>query len=387
MESLDARASRTAAARLPPGSKMQRMLLSRAARFAREAGDFRQEYSSLHDLLRAASLADDPDDFLPAFVRALTLADDHPAELPVTGSAGDLLRHYWRAISILNGSLTTSYEDIVKALDDMERRHVQAGEGLRGLLGLRLGIAEQHGRTAEAADLRIRITTAGAARIETCRQCAKYREAERLFQTGQYHEGLQEVNLAWRNGAACSHQPQRIMSESLLKVLFTKHVDTADRWQRESLARTPHTPGSIGMIADHVTYLTVRWRYVEALQLLERHIELIPRARLYPALQVRFLVGAAICLDAVSIEVDPSKYLAAFEADSIRTALSIPPDSAATAQVLGPACWRASIDLARKIDRRAGTSNAFYDYVVSLQDYARREQDDHDRRRATGEIE
>ena len=387
MESLDAQASRAAAARRPAGSKGQRTLLSQAARFARDAGDFRQEYEALHGLLHAAALADDPDDFLPAFVRALTLADDHPAELPVTGPSGDLLRHYWRAISILNGSLTTSYEEIVKALDDMERRHVQAGEGLRGMLALRLGIAENHGRPDEAADLRIRIATAGVARIESCRQCAKYHEAERLFQNEEYHEGLQEVNRVWSNGAACSHQPQRIMSENLLKVLFTKHVGTADRWQRESLARISHTPGAIGMVADHVTYLTVRWRYDEALQLLERHLELIPRARLYPALQVRFLVSAAICLDAVSIEVDPSKYVAAFESDSIRATLAIPPGLAATAQVLGPACWKASIALAGKIDRRIGTSNAYQEYVVSLQDYAQREQDDHDRRRATGEFD
>lgn len=256
------------AAGLPEGGE-KIALCEEAVRFADGSRDLRAQYRAREELVQAALWGGVPEKCLVAYTWCLAQFDAHPGEFDVWRL---LWRYKWIVSSICDFP-QISKEQIRAMLDEMERRYLNAGYGLRPVYLYRYHAEKFWGNRGAAIKLFRRSRQLPDDDVSDCRACDTDAQVSFQLYLGEYESA---ANLAlplvegWR---VCRTVPQRTFARQLVPLLvhLGRREEAWDYHLRGYALFTPHDASMLEYASDHLIFLALYGDLDRAATLFERH--------------------------------------------------------------------------------------------------------------------
>jgi cellulose synthase operon protein C len=279
-----ARGQPTHAARIPG--------LEEVVRHADADGHDRLAFAARVDLTYAYWQADPPKAYVP-FARCLAVHDADPARF---GPYRDwLCSHYKLIIRSMLEYPQFSLDTIGQVLDDMEKRHTDAGLTLLEVHKLRCHLAEQLGDLDDAATWFARWWSAPMADVTACVSCEVQHRSAYLSRQGRHQRAVELVEGTPTGFDECDGQPHSLYAWLPLMYLRAGRVTEARRVHLERYRRRWVDQCQEGAIGSHLEFLALSGNEVRGWELLRRYVSWINEPT-RPAGHQRFSVGGALVL-------------------------------------------------------------------------------------------
>lgn len=357
-----------------PYGREERELLQRALDLAGEAGDEPLEYRIRLALIASYGATDDEtEQLLMHFSVCAAMHERDPVSFPAKpadGCGGDLLWYYkWVAGSISESALFER-EQIEQLLAQMERHYRRAGAPLGGVIAERLGYHVANGFLSEAERDFAELTAMGRDQWSDCPACAAALECEMHLGYGRELEALVVIDRIMREQYSCGEEPESVLSRALGAMLRAGRLEAA---KAAHLAATREQCRYIGAgsIGDNMAFCAMTGNASRGLGMLARALPGLVQDPIVTQLHFRFLVGAAILLEAVVTEghgeVEVPGSGAPEYAEHFGQAPAGPDGEPRdfTAELLAQRTREAAMRLAERYDERNG--NDFYRWRLETQ--------------------
>ncbi|MEV6205827.1 hypothetical protein [Kitasatospora sp. NPDC051914] len=181
-------------------------------------------------------------------------------------------------------------------LDDMERRYRRGGHSMHAVLQHRGLVAESLGDLEQAQDFYEQMALTRRDGLSDCSGCVPSSQVRTLVALGRDEEAIRIGEPARRSG--CTEQPQWINSELLLPYVRTGLGEQAAEAHRSAYRRIRDNPHHLGELASNVLFCVYSGNLGRGLDLVERHLSWLDRART-PFAEMEFAAAAAAVLSAV----------------------------------------------------------------------------------------
>ncbi|MFE6866706.1 hypothetical protein ACFVFS_09125 [Kitasatospora sp. NPDC057692] len=181
-------------------------------------------------------------------------------------------------------------------LDDMDRRYRRGGHSPHAVLQHRGLLAEAVGDLARAQEYYEQMALTRRDSLSDCSGCVPSSQVRTLVALGRDEEAIRLGEPARRSG--CSEQPQWINSELLLPYLRTGRGEQAAEAHRVAYRRIRRNPAHLGELASNLLFCARSGNPGHGLDLIERHLGWLDRART-PLAGMEFAAAAVAVLSAV----------------------------------------------------------------------------------------
>ncbi|MFE7563617.1 hypothetical protein [Kitasatospora sp. NPDC057500] len=229
-------------------------------------------------------------------------------------------------------------------LDDMERRYRRGGHSPHAVLQHRGLAAEATGDLARAQEYYEQMALTRRDALSDCSGCVPSSQVRTLVALGRDEEAIRLGEPA--RGSGCTEQPQWINSELLLPYLRTGRGEQAAEAHRSAYRRIRGNPGSLGELASNLLFCAHSGNPGRGLDLIERHLSWLDRART-PLADMEFAAAAVAVLSAVEAGGDGASALRFPTVEGRRR-----PDTTVTA--LAAELRERALGLAARFDARNG---------------------------------
>ncbi|MER7581854.1 hypothetical protein [Kitasatospora sp. NPDC097691] len=178
-------------------------------------------------------------------------------------------------------------------VDDMERRYRRGGHSMHAVLQHRGLVAESTGELDQAQDFYERMALTRRDGLSDCSGCVPSSHVRTLVALGRDEEAIRVGEPAVRSG--CTEQPQWINSELLLPLVRTSQGERAVEAHRTAYRRIRDNPHHLGELARNLLYCVHSGNVGRGLDLIERHLSWLDRART-PLAEMEFAAAAVAVL-------------------------------------------------------------------------------------------
>ncbi|MBC7932446.1 MAG: hypothetical protein H7Z38_17960 [Rubrivivax sp.] len=238
-------------------------------RFADASRDLYAQYAAREALVEAALWGGVPEKGLVAYTWCLAQFDAHPGEF-------DEWKLLWRYKWILN--LICDFpqipkEQIYAMLDEMERRYLKGGYGLRAVYVYRHLVEKFWGKREEAIKHYRHSRQLPDDDVSDCRACDTDTEVCFQLYLGDYERAVSLAAPLVEGRRFCRSVPQRTFSRLLVPLLV--HLDRrAEAWDyhmRGYAMLSEHNASRLGYASDHLVFLALYGDLEKAATLFEKH--------------------------------------------------------------------------------------------------------------------
>ncbi|MFB7470180.1 hypothetical protein [Kitasatospora sp. NPDC056184] len=186
-------------------------------------------------------------------------------------------------------------------LDDMERRYRRGGHSPHAVLQHRGLLAEAVGDLARAQEYYEQMALTRRDSLSDCSGCVPSSQVRTLVALGRDEEAIRLGEPARRSG--CAEQPQWLNSELLLPYLRTGRGEQAAEAHRVAYRRIRGNPADLGELASNLLFCAQSGNPGHGLDLIERHLGWLDRART-PLAEMEFAAAAVAVLSALEASGD-----------------------------------------------------------------------------------
>jgi len=236
-------------------------------RMADRLGMLSLQYLARQELLEAAFWGGSPEKSLVAFSWLLAQHDRHPDLFEESW----LLWTYKWIVNTICDFPQVSKEKIYEMLDDMARRYVAAGRGLRVVEQHRYRIERFWGNREEAVRVYRRAESLPSDDLSNCPACEVDERVSFHVYTDDYARGLEEARPILEGGLKCRTVPHRTLARFLVPLL---RMDRCEEAREFHLHGYPLVEGDKGLLAyacDHLVYLALAGEDERAADVLAGH--------------------------------------------------------------------------------------------------------------------
>ncbi|NMO56795.1 tetratricopeptide repeat protein [Actinoplanes sp. TBRC 11911] len=278
---------------LPYGASRSAMA-EQLLRQADGAGD--QELAFMSRLIATNSFGygGDPAKAFVTFSWCLSDLDNNPQPYHQR-TLGSLLWAYKAIVTALTNFPEVPLDRTYAALDDMERRYREYGQGMQAVYKKRYLIAEHVG-LADAADQWFeRWQAAPRDNLSDCVGCDPTAGAEYLSSRGRFADAVRHANPVLDGERTCAEQPQRMLTELMVPYLMIGRAnDAADAHRRSYLLARDKIVNMMG-IASHIEFCARTGNEHRGLEIFQRHVDWLDRAP-SPAAEMDFAAAGGLLL-------------------------------------------------------------------------------------------
>lgn len=238
-----------------------------AVRAADAGSDLKLRYFARQELLEAAFWGGSPEKSLVAFSWLLAQHDRHPELFDESW----LLWTYKWIVNTICDFPQVSKEKIYEMLDDMARRYVAAGRGLRVVEQHRYRVERFWGNREEAVRIYRRAAALPSDDLSNCPACEADERVSFHVYTDDYARGLEEARPILEGALKCRTVPHRTLARFLVPLL---RMDRRAEAREFHLRGYPLVEGDKGLLAyacDHLVYLSLAGEDARAAELLAGH--------------------------------------------------------------------------------------------------------------------
>ena len=218
--------------------------------------------------VRLIELASHCDDFpreLAAFDGLRRMRDADPEDAEV---AGQVRWFYKWVMEKLPGHAEVSRERIGEMFDAMARDYEAADEGLGAVHMLRCKAAGRMGDLEEAARQYDLWQAAGDSDSDDCPACQTHNRVLHHLILGDVGAAMGAAEPILKDGQSCQDVPAETFSRLLVPAAMAGEVRLAEAMRRHVRRQVRRTPKMAGYQADHVLFLTLGGRPMEARRML-----------------------------------------------------------------------------------------------------------------------
>lgn len=285
-----------------PYGRQEREVLQRALDLAREIGEEETEYRIRFAMIASYGATDDEtEQLLMHFSVCAAMHDRDPVRFPSKpeeGCGGDLLWYYKWVAGSISSSVLFDRSQIERLLGQMEHHYRRAGAPLGGVVAERFGYHVANGFLHESEQDFAELTAMGRDRWSDCPACAAALECEMHLSYGREPEALAVVDRIMEEEYSCGEEPESILSLALGALLRAGRLEQA-RDAHLGVTREQCRYIGVGSVGDNMAFCAMTGNAARGLGLLTRSLPELVRDPVVTQLHFRFLVGAAVLLQAV----------------------------------------------------------------------------------------
>jgi hypothetical protein len=243
------------------------MMLEEAVRLADTTGDVRLQYLARESFIEAAYFGGVPEKALVAYAWCLAQFDRDPDQF---GEWRILWRYKWM-VNVICDFPQIPREKIYEMLDDMERRFLRAGSGLRAVYKYRYRTERFFGNREEAIRLYHLSEQTGRDDLSDCAACETDERVTFSLYTGNDAQALRQAAPLLGGRQKCRSVPQRTYSKVLLPLLRLGRTDEAWQYHRRGYSMLAGDRAMLDYLCEHILFLSLYGDTKGAAQVLENH--------------------------------------------------------------------------------------------------------------------
>jgi tetratricopeptide (TPR) repeat protein len=243
------------------------MLLEEAILIADRGQDIRLQYQAREDYLEAAFWGGETEKALVAYSWCLAQFDKNPEKF----SEWLLLWRYKWIVNVIVDFPQITKEQIYEMLDEMERRYLQAGYGLRVVYYYRYRVEKFFGNRDEALKHFHRAQELPRDGLSDCAACEI--DERVTFQTycDENELALRSAEPILSGVQKCRSVPQRTLAGILLPLVRLGRWAEARDYHTRGYAMISNKPLYLDHVSDHLLFLALDGDFEKGTQLLEKH--------------------------------------------------------------------------------------------------------------------
>jgi hypothetical protein len=244
-------------------------LCEEIVRFADESRDLRAQYRAREELSKAALQGGVPEKGLVAYSWCLAQFDKHPGEFDEWAL---LWRYKWIVNSICDFPQIPK-EQIHAMLDDMERRYLKGGYGLRPVYFYRHHAEKFWGNRKKAIRHYRRSRQLPDDDVSDCRACDTDGQSYFQLYLGDYERAVSIARPLIEGGRACRTVPHRTFARMLIPLLvrLNRCEEAWDYHVRGYALFSAHDINMLELVSDHLAFLALYGDVERAATLFEKH--------------------------------------------------------------------------------------------------------------------
>jgi hypothetical protein len=243
-------------------------LLEEAVHLADAHQDALQGNAVRKKLVETAVFSGYPEKALVAFSWRLAQADREPERFPEK----DLLWEYkWIAARLPKFSQITR-KQIEDDLDDLTRRSLRCGYGLRALHSLRWKIAVDMHEPALAREYYRKWEKTPRDGNTNCTACEQQERVRFHLFMDKKDKALKLAEPILRGWLRCAEIPHITYAHVLLPLLQRGHIEKAVECHHKGYRLIHHNLNYLAQVGDHLTFLTLTDNLARAIKLFEKHL-------------------------------------------------------------------------------------------------------------------
>jgi tetratricopeptide (TPR) repeat protein len=259
-----------------------------------------------------------------------------------------------------------SLAQIDHLLDDMERRYREFGSTMRSVWSNRCDVAMDTGRRDMAELAYQKYLQADRDSLSDCVACEPSSQAGYLSRGERWAEAAELIDITLARKLKCTHEPHRILGESLLPLFQLGRIDEARRHQKRGYRLARGGQEFVSTWSQHLVFLALVGELESGRRLMERHLgDALASVELFN--QFKFLMASLLFLERLRREGRSTVKMRLPESIQI-------PSTTKGRDLAALADWfrRAATDLANRFDARNGNShyNEQIDRIPRLLDTA-----------------
>ncbi|MBO3751395.1 hypothetical protein J5X84_35425 [Streptosporangiaceae bacterium NEAU-GS5] len=286
-----------AQARDMPYGEARTVLVEGALRLAESAADDMAAFDARMELTECYTYGAEPAKSFATFSRCLAEFDAEPAAF------GELrmLTLLWHFKWIVGG--LTKFPEVplaraYDALDDMERRYREAGQGLQVIYAYRCRVA-QHVGDPSADDWFTRWRTEPSGRLSDCEGCDPTGQVEFLASRRRDAVAVELAAPIVAGTLTCAEQPQGILTALLVPYVRTGRTAEATAAHRRAYRIMRGRPAYVEDLAAHLEFCALTGNEARGLEILRAELPLLEQAP-SPRADMTFASAAALLLRRVA---------------------------------------------------------------------------------------
>jgi tetratricopeptide (TPR) repeat protein len=280
-----------------PYGEARSVLVEGALRRAEALGDDVLAFDARMELTECYTHGGEPAKSFATFSRCLAEFDAEPARF----DRMRMLTLLWHFKWIVSGLTKFPEVPLVRAydaLDDMERRYREAGEGLQPVYAHRCHIAAHVGDPS-ADDWFIRWRTEPRGTLSDCEGCDPTAQVEFLVSRGRDTTAVELAAPIVAGTLTCTEQPQDILTALLVPYVRTGRTAEAAAAHRRAYRVMRGRAHNVEELAAHLSFCALTGNEARGLEILRAELPLLDRAP-SPRAEMAFAASAALLLRRVA---------------------------------------------------------------------------------------
>lgn len=335
-----------------PRGEEELVLLREGLDRAIEASDTVAEYKLRLFQTHSALWHRDPETMLTAFQIALALHDSDPARYPRNWQYVDILWEYkWLPVTLMNHP-GFSVAQIAGIEDDLQRRYVEAGLGLRGVWQTRFTTSIKRGDPAAAALYRQSRDAIERDSHSDCPACEAAQNVEQHLLAGNDEAAATELNRLLDEGLRCAEQPASAIGLSLTSLVRLGNLEDTARLHRISLRDALATLEPFPLVLPQIQFLAQTGNLGRGLQLVEQFLPEFHLRALDMHLRFEAARAFGVLLDVLANDGHADLLIVGGDSTDLSALIG---ESDGTAAGLAGRFWAFADEAAAAFDARNGT--------------------------------
>jgi hypothetical protein len=244
-----------------------------AVRLADRLGELKVCFLARQELVDAAFWGGAPEKALVTYSWLLAQFDRNPGMF----DESSLLWTYKWIVNSVCDFPQISKQKIYEMLDDMARRYVEAGRGLRVVEQHRYRAERFWGNREEAVRLYHAAAQMPSDDLSNCPACEVDERVSFHVYMEDYERGLEEARPILEGGMSCRTVPHRTLSRFLVPLLRLGRRDEAREFHLRGYPLVEGDKGLLTYVCDHLIYLSLVGEDGKAADLLGSHYHFAER--------------------------------------------------------------------------------------------------------------
>jgi hypothetical protein len=243
------------------------MTLEEAVRIADTGHDIKLQYSAREELIEATFWGGEVDKSLVAYSWCLAQFDNYPELF----SEWVLLWRYKWIVNIIVDFPQIPKEQIYEMLDDMERRYLKAGYGLRVVYYYRYRVNKFFGFKDEAINHYQYAQTLGRDLLSDCPACETDEQVSYQIYCGANEAALRIAEPILAGRKTCRSVPQRTFANLLTPMVHLARWEEAYDFHLRGYSMLSNKVSLLSYLSEHLLFIALYGDFEKATQILEKH--------------------------------------------------------------------------------------------------------------------
>ena len=243
------------------------MTLEEAVRIADTGHDVKLQYQAREELIEAAFWGGETEKALVAYSWCLAQFDNYPEKF----SEWLLLWRYKWIVNVIVNFPQITKEQIYEMIDDMERRYLRAGYGLRVVYYYRYRIEKFFGNKAEALRHFRRAQELSRDELSDCAACEIDERVTFQAYCGNNEFAVSLAGPILSGLHKCRSVPHRTLAGILLPLARLGRWAEAHDYQERGYSMISRNVIHLAYVSDHLLFLALYGDFEQAANLFERH--------------------------------------------------------------------------------------------------------------------